>query len=159
MDSYTVKQVSQLLKTNEETVRRWIRSGKLPATLVSKKGGHTITADSLKEFVKQTPKYAPILAASLALSPFTMSAVIGSVIGGLLVLAESSKSVTANDVESFLKKKIATQEKTLKKKESQLKKLQEEIKAEAQELVKYRYALDNLDLNEIADNINTAKHK
>ena len=159
MDSYTVKQVSQILKTNEETVRRWIRSGKLPATLVSKKGGHTITADSLKEFVKQTPKYAPVLAASLALTPFTMSAVIGSVIGGLLVLAESSKSVTVNDVESFLKKKIDTQGKTLKKKEAQLKKLQEEIEAERQELAKYQFALDNLDLKQIADNINTAKRK
>ena len=88
-----------------------------------------------------------------------MSAVIGSVIGGLLVLAESSKSVTVNDVESFLKKKIDTQGKTLKKKEAQLKKLQEEIEAERQELVKYQFALDNLDLKQIADNINTAKRK
>ena len=88
-----------------------------------------------------------------------MSAVIGSVIGGLLVLAESSKSVTVNDVESFLKKKIDTQGKTLKKKEAQLKKLQEEIEAERQELAKYQFAQDNLDLKQIADNINTAKRK
>lgn len=157
MDSYTVKQVSQLLKTNEETVRRWIRSGKLPATLMSKKGGHTISADSLNHFVKQSPKYAPILAASLAASTITMSAVIGSVIGGLLALADSNRSVTAKDVESFLKKKIADQEKILKKKEDQLQKLQKEIDVERQGLAKYKYALDNLDLSEIATNMNTAR--
>ena len=66
MDSYTVKQVSDLLKTNEETVRRWIRSGKLTTTFTSKKGGHIITGEALNLFVKETPKYAPILAASLA---------------------------------------------------------------------------------------------
>ena len=159
MDSYTVKQVSQLLKTNEETVRRWIRSGKLPATLASKKGGNTISADALNNFVKETPKYAPILAASLATSSLTMSAVIGSIIGSLFVLADSKKTVTSKDVESFLKKKIATQESILKKKEAQIKKLQEEIEIERQELARYLYALDNLDLNEIASNMNTAKHK
>lgn len=159
MDSYTVKQVSQLLKTNEETVRRWIRSGKLPATLVSKKGGHTISAESLNYFVKQTPKYAPILAASLAASTLTMSAVIGSVIGGLLALADSNRNVSAKDVEAFLKKKIAAQEKSLKKKEAQLQKLQEEIESERQGLAKYQYALENLDLNEIADSMNTANQK
>lgn len=159
MDSYTVKQVSQLLKTNEETVRRWIRSGKLPATLVSKKGGHTISAESLNYFVKQTPKYAPILAASLTASTLTMSAVIGSVIGGLLALADSNRNVSAKDVEAFLKKKIAAQEKSLKKKEAQLQKLQEEIENERQGLAKYQYALENLDLNEIADSMNTANQK
>lgn len=159
MDSYTVKQVSQLLKTNEETVRRWIRSGKLPATLVSKKGGHTISAESLSYFVKQTPKYAPILAASLAASTLTMSAVIGSVIGGLLALADSNRNVSAKDVEAFLKNKIAAQEKSLKKKEAQLQKLQEEIESERQGLAKYQYALEKLDLNEIADSMNTANQK
>lgn len=159
MDSYTVKQVSQLLKTNEETVRRWIRSGKLPATIVSKKGGNTISAEALNNFVKQTPKYAPILAASLATSSLTMSAVIGSIIGSLFVLADSKKNITSNDVESFLKKKISTHENLLKKKEAQIKKLQEEIEIERQELARYLYALDNLDLNEIASNMNTAKHK
>lgn len=159
MESYTVKQVSKLLKTNEETVRRWIRSGKLTATLVSKKSGHTISADSLNAFVKQTPKYAPVLASSLAASTLTMSAVIGSVIGGLLALADSNRKVSAIDVESSLKRKISAQEKLLKKKEAQLKKLHEEIETERQDLAKYQFALDNLDLNEIAESMNSAKRK
>lgn len=159
MDSYTVKQVAQLLKTNEETVRRWIRSGKLTATLTSKKGGHIISSDALNVFVKETPKYAPILAVSLAATGFTVSAVIGSVIGGLLAVADRNKKVTAKDVESFLKKKISAQEKSLEKKEAQLQKLQEEIEQDRKGLAKYQYALENLDLEEIANNMNAENHK
>ena len=159
MNSYTVKQVSQLLKTNEETVRRWIRSGKLSATLESKKGGHTISSESLNDFINQAPKYAPILSASLAASTLTMSAVIGSVIGGFLALADSNRNLSAGDVESFLKRKISVHEKSLKKKEIQLRKLQEEIETESQDLAKYQYALENLDLNEIANSMNSAKHR
>lgn len=159
MDSYTVKQVSDLLKTNEETVRRWIRSGKLTTTFTSKKGGHIITGEALNLFVKETPKYAPILAASLAATGLTMSAVIGSVIGGLLVVANRSKKISAKDVEAFLKKKISGLEKSLEKKETQLKKLQEEIDKERQGLANYQYALENLDLDAIANNVNAERNK
>ena len=159
MDFYTVKQVAQLLKTNEETVRRWIRSGKLTASLTSKKGGHVISGEALDVFVKEMPKYAPILAMSLAATSFTMSAVIGSVIGGLIAVADLSKKVTAKDVESFLKKKIAAQQKSLERKEAQLKKLQEEIEQDRKGIAKYQFALENLDLEEIADSMNAAKHK
>ena len=44
MASYTVKQIADMLNTNEETVRRWIRSGKLDATWVSKKSGNVISS-------------------------------------------------------------------------------------------------------------------
>ena len=31
MDTYSVKEIADMLNTNPETVRRWIRSGKLEA--------------------------------------------------------------------------------------------------------------------------------
>lgn len=37
MSEYNVKQISEMLDTNPETVRRWIRSGKLEAEQTSKK--------------------------------------------------------------------------------------------------------------------------
>ena len=52
MDSYTVKQISEMLKTNPETVRRWIRLGELESDQVSRKGGNLITASSLNKFLK-----------------------------------------------------------------------------------------------------------
>lgn len=41
MKSYNVKEIAEMLNTNPETVRRWIRDKKLDATIVSKKGGGT----------------------------------------------------------------------------------------------------------------------
>ncbi len=51
MKSYSVKQVADLLKTNPETVRRWIRSDKLAAQQDSRKGGNIIYESALQEFV------------------------------------------------------------------------------------------------------------
>ena len=87
MKIYTVKQIAEMLQTNEETVRRWIRSGKLGATLASKKEGHIITAESLNRFINTTPKYASAIAGALVASPLALSAVIGSVLGGLVQTA------------------------------------------------------------------------
>ena len=39
MRTYTVKEIAELLGTNPETVRRWIRDGKLQAVTNSKKKG------------------------------------------------------------------------------------------------------------------------
>lgn len=50
MESYNVKDVAKLLGTSEETVRRWIRSGKLKASMDSRKGGSVITEG--KDFLR-----------------------------------------------------------------------------------------------------------
>lgn len=63
MKKYTVLQVADLLETNPETVRRWIRSDKLPAEQSSRKGGNVITEQSLAVFLDGSPKYASKAAA------------------------------------------------------------------------------------------------
>lgn len=158
MESYTVKQVAELLSTNEETVRRWIRSGKLGASLASKKSGHIITADALNHFLKTTPKYASALTASVASSPFAISVIVGGLLGSMFAMVEGNKHITAKDVENFLRKKIKGHSQTIEKKENQLQKLKAEIAEERQNLEKYQYALDNLDLNVIAENVNAERH-
>src|SRR4051794_38453508 len=48
----TVQDVTRLLQVHEETVRRWIRTGELPAALLgSAKGGYRITRDDYERFV------------------------------------------------------------------------------------------------------------
>lgn len=159
MESYTVKQVAELLSTNEETVRRWIRSGKLTASLTSKKSGHIITAEALNHFVKATPKYASVLTAAAVSSPFAISVIVGGLLGSMFALVDENKQVTAKDVEIFLKKKIKGHTQTIEKKEAQLQRLKAEIVEERQNLEKYQYALENLDLSVIAENVNAAKRK
>ena len=56
MDTYTVKEVAKMMNTSEETVRRWIRSGKLKANMDSRKKGSVITDAMLREFTRNTPK-------------------------------------------------------------------------------------------------------
>ena len=157
MKNYTVKQIAEMLKTNEETVRRWIRSGKLGASLASKKEGHVITADSLNKFINATPKYASAIAGTFAASPLALSVAIGSVLGGLVTLIGTAKQVTEKDVENCIKKRISEHEHNVIKKEAQVAKLIEEIAAERKEIEKYQYALENLDMSVIADSVNAEK--
>ena len=53
-----VYDVSNALEVNPETVRRWIRSGKLKAEQNSKKEGNVITMKAFKDFLNDIPKYA-----------------------------------------------------------------------------------------------------
>lgn len=53
------KQVADLLGVNEETVRRWIRSGDLPVlSLGSARAGYRIRDDDLVAFIRS--RYGPI---------------------------------------------------------------------------------------------------
>lgn len=58
MKKYTVVQIADMLDTNPETVRRWIRSDKLQAEQASRKQGNVVTEADLVCFLKGAPKYA-----------------------------------------------------------------------------------------------------
>jgi hypothetical protein len=59
---YTVDELSELLMVNKETVRRWIRDGKLNGARNSKKEGYTVDEFSLQLFLIDNPKYNRICA-------------------------------------------------------------------------------------------------
>lgn len=61
MRKYNVMEIANLLKVNEETVRRWIRSGYLKSTITSMKNGYVINEQDLYEFVRTKPKYRTML--------------------------------------------------------------------------------------------------
>jgi excisionase family DNA binding protein len=56
MKTYSIEAIALLLNVNNETVRRWVRSGKLKARMVSKKSGYVIEEQDLKEFLNNSKK-------------------------------------------------------------------------------------------------------
>lgn len=52
MEFYTVKDIANMLSVNEETVRRWIREGKLEAERGSGRQGSKISDTALKSFLE-----------------------------------------------------------------------------------------------------------
>ena len=72
MSDYSVQQISKMLKTNPETVRRWIRSGKLSAVQESRKSGNLVSEEALKSFMKSTPKYAGLITTLFAPTTFEL---------------------------------------------------------------------------------------
>ena len=53
---YTVENIAAMLNVNKETVRRWIRSGKLDGTILSKKGGYAVSEEQLTKFLSRYNK-------------------------------------------------------------------------------------------------------
>jgi excisionase family DNA binding protein len=50
----TVREITQELKVHEESVRRWIRSGDLPAILLgSSKGGYLVRRADFDRFIEE----------------------------------------------------------------------------------------------------------
>jgi excisionase family DNA binding protein len=48
---YNVKEAAEILDVNPETVRRWVRSGEIFATMSSKRSGWVISQKSLEDFL------------------------------------------------------------------------------------------------------------
>lgn len=56
----TVREVAALLEVNNETVRRWIRTGKIKAEKDSNKEGNYICYNAFMDFLDENPKYSAI---------------------------------------------------------------------------------------------------
>lgn len=150
MKTYSVKEIAEMLNTNPETVRRWIRDKKLDATIESKKGGHIVYEAALHEFLKSSPKYAAAAKASLA------GAVVGAVVlptvmvGGLvaqkLIDVEQLKKarISNKDVINFLRGEIQRYTEAIKAKEDTIHQLQKQIEADQSQITKFQKLIDSL---------------
>lgn len=56
MDVYSVADVSKMLNVNEETIRRWIRDGKLKAIRAVGRGGNTLFLEDVVDFANKPPR-------------------------------------------------------------------------------------------------------
>ena len=82
MSTDNTKEISELLDVSEETVRRWIRSGKLKAEKSSKKQGNIVYEKDLFEFVSDKPKYKRMIQAEVHQSnnPFSLNDLLNDLI-------------------------------------------------------------------------------
>ena len=48
-----VKDIVELLQVHEQTVRRWIKQGDLPAILLGRKGGYRVAESDLNKFLEE----------------------------------------------------------------------------------------------------------
>lgn len=145
MANYSVKQIAEMLDTNPETVRRWIRAGRLESSQASKKEGNVVSEDALKTFLERTPKYAaaaagvaaasilsplpsvPIIGASLAVS-------VGMSVANALARLERRKAETASDAKENLIQLQIEKKQLLEQIRAEAQQLQEQLKKQEQQL-------------------------
>lgn len=76
-----ISDIASIFSVNEETVRRWIKTGKLKAVMDSKKEGYKVAEEDLRNFIEiQKPKYRKLLPfLGVFLSPMaTISPLLGA---------------------------------------------------------------------------------
>lgn len=149
MKTYSVKEIAEMLNTNPETVRRWIRNKKLDATIESKKGGHIVYEAALNEFLRSSPKYAAVAKASLtgavgaAVLPTVM---LGGLIAQKLIDAEQLKKarISNADIISFLRKEIQRYTEAIKAKEDTIHQLQKQIETDQSQIAEFQKLIDSI---------------
>ena len=130
MNTYSVKEIAEMLNTNPETVRRWIRDKKLDATIESKKGGHIIYEAALQEFLRSSPKYASIAKTSIAGAAVLSTVVVGGLVAAqkLIDLDQLKKArISTQDVILFLQGEIQKSQDAIKSKEATIHQLQKQL--------------------------------
>ena len=149
MKTYSVKEIAEMLNTNPETVRRWIRDKKLDATIESKKGGHIVYEAALQEFLKSSPKYAAVAKAPLAgaIGPTVLPTVmVGGLVAQKLIDAEQLKKarISNKDVINFLRGEIQRYTEAVKAKEDTIHQLQKQIEADQLQITEFQRLIESL---------------
>lgn len=137
MKTFSVKEIAEMLNTNPETVRRWIRSGKLEAIQDSRKEGNVVTEQMLNAFLKTSPKYAGTMAATAGISPIAGVGILtASLLGGLVaqqyVKNENAKNVrvSVTEIKKLLNAEIKSKKQAIRRKEETIRQLESEIENE-----------------------------
>ena len=147
MKTYSVKEIAEMLNTNPETVRRWIRDKKLDATIASKKGGHIIYEAALQEFLRSSPKYASIAKTSIAGAAVLSTVVVGGLVASqkLIDLDQLKKArISTQDVILFLQGEIQKSQDAIISKEATIHQLQKQIASDQSQISEYQKLIDSL---------------
>lgn len=174
MKTYSVKQIAELLNTNPETVRRWIRDGKLKAEQASRKDGNTVTEDELVKFIKENPKYSSFLTAisggiigNVVASSVTKTLlataaihipglgipIAASLLGGtaaafLMKKNSSGDKISDQEVIECFENSIKEHEKNIEEKRAKIKDLEFEIFKEEKAIEELKYLMEHYDFSE-----------
>ena len=151
MDTYNVKQIADMLNTQPETVRRWIRSGKLYAEKASRKDGHVVTESDLNKFLKSSPKYASMAGGLIGVAAALPVAAV-PVVGGIAATYLAAKKAKENGDESFFKEdvtrylqeEIERRNQSINQKLATIEQLQREITNDHQQITECNFVLAQL---------------
>lgn len=158
MADYTVKQISELLDVDSETVRRWIRAQKLKGTKNSKKTGFVVSESELKRFLNSIPKYSGIAAGLVATAvptvgvPIAVGTLLGSLAGSFWV--GKDKCITPNDIIDHIHNEILKTNLAIYQKQATIQQLQVEIEENSRYIERLQNLLENADFNEMTEKIN-----
>lgn len=152
--TYTVKQISEILGVEQETVRRWIRSKRLKADISSRKEGNKISEDELKRFLETAPKYLGRLTVGLsAVTPAVttgvgLAATAGGLAAGTVIayLAQKKREeviVRPEDLLSFLQESIEKLNAVVSQKQELIVQTQTEIHNLQEQIRQYQKLIDN----------------
>lgn len=152
MKTYSVKQIAELLDTNPETVRRWIRNGKLQAIQESRKDGNSVSEDELEKFLKKTPKYATNAGRSLIAAvpvigiPIALGGLLGELVADYMENDAKTKNarVSPEEIVKYLKKNISSHTEMIKRKREAISQLETEIAVEEQQIKALQATIDML---------------
>lgn len=156
MDTFNVKQIASMFNTQPETVRRWIRSGKLHAEKTSRKEGHVVTEGDLNKFLKKSPKYAGMvggLVGTAMMMPIVATPVVGDIAATYLATAQNIKKTgnenfSKEDVIRYLQKEIERRNQSINQKLATIEQLQHEITNDQQQITECNFVLDQLENKE-----------
>lgn len=160
MKTYSVKEIADLLGTSQETVRRWIRNGKLQAVDDSKKKGENkvILESALKSFINASPKYAAAMAISL---PFGTGIMAGAGITSALLAVKqaegqrlSKAKIGVDSVYAFLATRINEERSKLESMLAERSELEQKIQIETDllnQLIDSLRAIDDATANRPTD--------
>ncbi len=154
--NYTVKEIANMLNTNPETVRRWIRSKKLKAQKYSNKEGHVVDETELEQFLSTMPKYAHAAVRFGSIVTAVGGAAIPGYIGGLIGILGTEIAIKAGndkknidliiskeELQRYLGNEILSSQKIIREKEEEIKKIQREIESEKQRIVHIRNLMED----------------
>ena len=166
MKTYSVKQIAEMLSTNPETVRRWIRDKKLKAVQVSRKSGNVVTEVELERFIKATPKYMAKISASAGLFALSPIAGIGLLAGGIVTSAilgncgEKTKvdfRIRVDDFKEYLEEQVIKLKRMVDQKQELIKQTETEIEELSKRIDQYNYMLEHEDI--LVDTLVSATNK
>ena len=155
MKTYSVKQIAEMLSTNPETVRRWIRDDKMKAVQVSRKDGNIVTEAELERFINATPKYFSKFTAGVGVAALSPVIGIGALAGGIVASAllgyfDGKTSVDVRvrpeDFKDYLQKNVAKLNRTILQKQALIHQTEDEINELTKQIEQYSYLLENEDL-------------
>ena len=83
MKIYNTKEIADLLDVDNETVRRWVRSGELKAEQSSRKQGNIVYEKDLFDFISNKPKYKKMISSNI--QPINKTFLLNDLLNDLII--------------------------------------------------------------------------